>query len=74
MMTLNVVLLEYVGLQIDVPVDNRGHIIQPVNTDDIIVDICKNKLKLDISTNDISRSHVIGKIRNGKSLFLSSFL
>jgi hypothetical protein len=24
---------------IDVPVDNRGHIIHPVNTDDIIVDI-----------------------------------
>jgi septal ring factor EnvC (AmiA/AmiB activator) len=24
----------------DVPVDDRGHIIHPVNTDDIIVDIC----------------------------------
>ena len=43
---------------IDVPVDDRGHIIHPVNTYDIIVDICKNKLKIDISTNDISRSHV----------------
>ena len=30
---------------IDVPVDDRGHIIHPVSTDDIIVDICKNKLK-----------------------------
>jgi hypothetical protein len=29
---------------IDVLVDDRGHIIHPVNTDDIIVDICKNKL------------------------------
>jgi hypothetical protein len=41
---------------------------------DIIVDICKNKLKLDISTNDISRSHVIGKIRNGKSQVIVRFL
>ena len=46
---------------IDVPVDDRSHIIHSVNTDDIIVDICNNKLKLDISINDISRSHVIGK-------------
>ena len=59
---------------IDVPVDDRGHIIHPVNTDDIIVNICKNKLKLDISTNDISRSHVIGKVRNGKSQVIARFL
>jgi hypothetical protein len=59
---------------IDVPVDDRGHIIHPVITDDIIVDICNNKLKLDISTNDISRSHVIGKVRNGKSQVIVRFL
>jgi len=33
---------------IDVPVDDRSHIIHPVNTDDIIVNICNNRLKLDI--------------------------
>jgi hypothetical protein len=59
---------------INVPVDDRGHIIHPVITDDIIVDICNNKLKLDISTNDISRSHVIGKVRNGKSQVIVRFL
>ena len=59
---------------IDVPVDDRVHIIHPVNTDDIIVDICNNKLKLDINTNDISRSHVIGKVRNGKSQVIVRFL
>jgi hypothetical protein len=37
---------------IDVPVDDRGH----------------------ISTNDISRSHVIGKVRNGKSQVIVRFL
>jgi hypothetical protein len=30
--------------------------------------------KLDISTNDISRSHVIGKVRNGKSQVIVRFL
>ena len=37
---------------IDVPVDDRGH----------------------ISTNDISRSHVIGKVRNGKYQVIVRFL
>ena len=32
------------------------------------------KFTLDISTNDISRSHVIGKIRNGKSQVIVRFL
>ena len=60
--------------QVPTSSDDRGHIIHPVNTDDIIVDICKNKLKLDISTNDISRSHFIGKVRNWKSQVIVRFL
>jgi ribosomal protein L9 len=59
---------------IDVPVDDRGHINHSVNTDDIIVDICKNKLKLDISSNDISRSNVIDTVGNGKSQVIVRFL
>ena len=67
--------LRFHNTGIDVPVDDRGHIIHPVNTEDIIVDICCNKLKLDISTNDISRSrHVIGKVRYGKSQVIDRFL
>jgi hypothetical protein len=55
-------------------VDDRCHVIHSVNTDDIIVNICNDKLKLDISTNDISRSHVIGKVRNGKLQVIVRFI
>ena len=56
------------------PVDNKGKIIHPVNTDDIILDICNNKLGLALNLNDIGRSHVIGKARNGKAQVIARFL
>ena len=37
------------------------------DTDDIVVDICKNKLKVDITKDDINRSHPVGKPKHGKS-------
>jgi chromosome segregation ATPase len=42
-----------------VPVDNRGQIIHPVNTDGLVMKICKDKLGIELSINDIGRSHVI---------------
>ncbi|CAC5417955.1 unnamed protein product [Mytilus coruscus] len=48
---------------IRVPVDAEGKIIHPVNTDDIILDICNAKLGLHLTLDDIGRSHVIGKVK-----------
>ena len=50
-----------------VPVDNRGQKIHPVNTDDLVIKICKDKLGIELSINDIGRSHVIRKVKDGKS-------
>jgi hypothetical protein len=57
---------------IKVPVDQRGNIIHPVDTDDLVLQVCNTKLGLDISKTDIGRSHVIGKVNKGKSQVLFS--
>jgi uncharacterized coiled-coil protein SlyX len=59
---------------IQVPVDERGRIVQPIDTDKLILQVCNTKLGLDINTNDIGRSHVIGKVKNGKSQVIVRFL
>ena len=59
---------------ISVPVDAAGKIIHPVNTDDLILNICNQKLNLGIQKEDISRSHFIGNVRNGKSQVIVRFL
>ena len=60
---------------VKVPVDYRGRIKHPVNTDKLILDICKNKLKLDdVTLEDISRSHVIGRAYDGKAQVIVRFL
>ncbi|CAC5406105.1 unnamed protein product [Mytilus coruscus] len=57
-----------------VPVDRYGKVMHPVNTDDLILDVCNKKLDLGIQKSDISRSHVIGKVRNGRSQVIVCFL
>ena len=59
---------------ISVPVDGNGRIIHPVDTDNIIVKLCTEKLNVNITTADIGRSHVIGKVKNGKSQVIVRFL
>ncbi|CAC5416206.1 unnamed protein product [Mytilus coruscus] len=59
---------------IQVPVDGHGKIIHPVNTDDKILSICNSQLGLNLSINDISRSHVIGKAKYGKCQVIVRFM
>ena len=59
---------------IKIPVDESGNIIHPVNTDDIIVKLCNEKLDVSISKDDIGRSHVIGKVKNGRSQVIVRFI
>lgn len=59
---------------VSVPVDINGRITHPVDTDDLVLKICNDKLGLNIMKNDIGRSHVIGKVRDGKSQVIVRFL
>lgn len=51
-----------------------GSIKQPVDTDKIIKDICKTKLGVTLDTNDIGRSHPIGRSYDGKISVIVRFL
>jgi hypothetical protein len=43
-----------------VSVDERGNVKHPFNTNELILNVCNNKLGLDINLHDIGRSHIIG--------------
>lgn len=59
---------------IQVPTEENGKLKHPVDTDNLILEICKHKLGLNLRLEDISRSHVIGKVRNGKSQIIVRFI
>ncbi|CAC5412074.1 AASDH [Mytilus coruscus] len=59
---------------VPVPVDNHGNILHPVNTDEIVFDIIRNKLNINIDLNEIGRSNVIGKARKGRSQVIVRFI
>ena len=59
---------------IKVPVNERGRIIHPVNTDDLILDISNNLPGVNLTINDIGRSHVIGRAKSGKCQVIVRFL
>ncbi|CAC5368101.1 unnamed protein product [Mytilus coruscus] len=55
-------------------IDRDGKIPHPINTDVLILHVCNSKLGLDLTINDIGRSHVIGNVKNGKSQVIVRFL
>lgn len=57
-----------------VPTNSNGDIIQPIDTDSIVLQICKNQLGVKLSLNDIGRSHPIGQSRDGKISIIVRFL
>jgi hypothetical protein len=59
---------------IKVPVDERGNAKHPVNTDELILNVCNDKLGLDINLHDIGRSHIIGKVKDGKPQVIMRFI
>jgi uncharacterized protein (UPF0147 family) len=59
---------------IKVSVDERGNVKHPVYTDELILNVCNNKLGLDINLHDIGRSHIIGKVKDGKSQVIVRFV
>ena len=60
---------------IKIPVNPyTGKAIVPVQTDSHILKVCKDYLKLDLTKDDISRSHVIGKVKDGKTQVIVRFI
>ena len=59
---------------IKVPVNQKNEIIHPVNTDELVLKVCNEKLGLNISLNDIGRSHVIGAAKEGKAQVIVRFI
>jgi hypothetical protein len=45
-----------------------------VYIDGLILNVCNNKLGLDINLHDIGRSHIIGKVKDGKSQVIVRFI
>ena len=53
---------------------SNGGVRHPVDTDDIILKICNDKLNLGITLSDIGRSHVVGKVKDGKTQVIVRFI
>lgn len=56
------------------PTNVNGDIIQPIDTDSLVLGICNDILKLKLDLNDIGRSHPIGEVRDGKTSIIVRFL
>jgi len=59
---------------VKVPTNRRGQIIQPVDTDSIVLGICNTDLGLKLDIHHISRSHPIGEPKEGKIYIITRFL
>lgn len=59
---------------VSVHTNTNGDVIKPIDTDSLVLGICKNKLKVDLKLHDIGRSHPIGDIRDGKTSTIVRFL
>lgn len=59
---------------VKVPTDQQGRLLHPVDTDSLVLKICNEHMNLELTKEDISRSHVIGKTNNGKSQVIVRFI
>jgi hypothetical protein len=49
------------------PNAGNGQIIRPINSDQLVLDICNNELGLDLRLQDHGRTHPTGPVQDGKS-------
>jgi len=57
-----------------VPTNGNNVVKTPIDTDSLVLDICKNQLGVKLNLTDIGRSHPIGEIRDGKISIIVRFL
>ena len=56
------------------PASENGKVIFPVDTDNLVLNICNQDLEQNISLADIGRTHTIGKIKGGKASIIARFI
>ena len=59
---------------VKVPSNGNNVVKTPIDTDSLVLDICKNQLGVKLNLTDIGRSHSIGEIRDGKISIIVRFL
>jgi hypothetical protein len=59
---------------VKVPTNRKGEIIQPVDTESIVLGICNKDLGLKLDIHHIGRSHPIGEPKDGKISIITRFL
>jgi hypothetical protein len=52
----------------------NGQIIKPINTDQLVFDICDNVLGLYLQLQDLGRTHPIGPVQDGKANIIARFI
>ena len=56
------------------PTKANGQIIKPINSDQLVLDICNNELGLDLQLQDIVRTHPIGPVQDDKADIIARFI
>ena len=56
------------------PTKPNGQIIKPINSDQLVLDICNNELGLDLQLQDIGRTHPIGPVQDDKADIIARFI
>ena len=59
---------------VKLPTKPNGQIIKPINTDQLVLDICNNVLGLDLQLQDLGRTHLIGPVQDGKANIIARFI
>lgn len=59
---------------VKLPTNENGDITYPINTDALVMNICKDNLEQPITIDDLGRTHTIGKIKEGKASIIARFI
>jgi hypothetical protein len=56
------------------PTKPNGQIIKPINSDQLVLDICNNEIGLNLQLQDLGRTHPIGPVHDGKANVIACFI
>ena len=56
------------------PTKPNAQIINPISSDQLVLDICNNELGLDLQLQDIVRTHPIGPVQDDKADIIARFI
>jgi predicted RNase H-like nuclease (RuvC/YqgF family) len=59
---------------VKLPTKPNGQIIKPINSDQLVLDICNNELGLDLQLQDLGRTYAIGPVQDDKADIIARFI